>query len=182
MHTVDAIVMALILFASLGVAYSIAPSGGDVDERMAEQQLESDGEDLIEISAQNGTLEDSILYWDDSAGKWLNSGSNGEYVVPPDDHPLNTTISILENRGLSYGITVEYVGSSGQTEQTRMVHQGAPNADPVVISETITIQNEDNLVGPDSDTTVENSSSFYAPNAFDSSTYNIITIRVLIWK
>jgi hypothetical protein len=182
MYTLDGVFMALVLMSGLLVAMSHAPDGGDFDRQLSEMQQESDAQDLIAISAEKGSLKDATLYWDDSAGEWVNANSRGEYVTVSSSHPLSEILSILEDRGFAYGIIVEYLSPSGALNQIEMVNQGTPGSRAVSVSQTVTLQDDTNLYGPDSSMTVSDSSSFFAPDAFSGPTYNILTVHLVVWR
>lgn len=183
-YTMDAVLFSLVLLAGLSLAFvQISDGGEDISDQLSEQQLESDLESLVEIGQTSGALQRSTVYWDDSEGTWVGLSSKNSYSGIPNSHPLDGTFMPLERRNIEIGLTVEYVTSSGFTNQIRSVHPGSPSAQAVVHSETVVIKDDTNLAGPDSSMTVSDSSSFFAPDAYpNSDTYNTLTVYVIVWQ
>lgn len=182
--TIDAIFMALFLMAGLVITIAIAPDpGAEAEQDVEELQFQSEIDDLWAIAEARNNMTNSVLYWDDSAGAWANSGGSNFYTTLPPDHPLKEMTEVLDNRGMNYGITVEYLDQAGNTRQTRLVHQGTPGTEAVVASQSFEIEEGTKLVGPDDDTNVEDANTYFAPNAFpESETYNIFTVYLVVWQ
>lgn len=184
--TLDALIFAAILVAALGFAIASAPTQQtqSVAEDMAEAQLQTDAQDVLAVANGTGTLTDATVYWDDSAGRWAGSDSSGVYFRPPDGHPLETPLSqVFERNNIAYNIVIIYQTADGTTKTERVYYQGTPGAHAVSATNTVVLKDNTFLTGPDSDTTVSESSSFYAPDAFpESSKYNILQTRIIAWK
>jgi hypothetical protein len=182
MYAIDGLLMSLILMAALLLAFQMAPSQADIQEDISQQKTEQEFSSLFDIALAEGDLKNSVLYWDDTSGEWGNANYNGHYTSPPPSHPLSSTISELEKRGYAYSISLEYLDSTGNTQQHTLVTQGTPTSDGVVQSRTVTINDGDTLTGPGSNPPVSSSSSYFAPDAFpESDTYNIIRIVIIYW-
>jgi len=182
-YTIDALLMALLLIAGLGIAFQLAPSEAGISADLQEKQIQAEAGDILDISQADGSLVNATVYWDDAQGRWVNSGPSEQYVTVPDTHPINNHLDVLEERGFGYSLTVEYLTNSGFTDRVTLAHQGTPGSHAVATSRSITLHDNQSLFGPDDDMTVSGSSSFYAPDAFDeTSTYNIVTIHLVIWR
>lgn len=183
MYTIDGLLMSLVLLTGLVVAYQIAPSQAALEEDIDEQRLQTEFESLYDIAAAENNLKNATLYWDDSAGEWVGSNYDSHYTTPPPGHPLSSILSELEERGYAYSLQIEYLNSKGVSEQHTYFEQGTPTSDAIVLSETVGIQNNDSFVGPSSDTTPHESSTYFAPDAFkNSQRYNIFQIRLIVWR
>jgi hypothetical protein len=182
--TIDALFMALFLIGGLLLAFQFAPNpAAETESELAEMRFDSEIDDLVSIEHERGNLKESVLYWDDSTGEWANTGGDPYYTTLLGSHPLSEMAAALDDRGMNYGITVEYLDDSGATYQEELVNQGAPGSEATVASQTFRLQDDTNLVGPDSGKTVEQANTYFAPDAFPKSdTYNIITIYVVVWQ
>jgi hypothetical protein len=185
-YTLDAMLFAGLLIVAVVLAINAAPTQGsqDVAADRAEAQLQTNAQDVLAVANSTGRLKETTLYWDDSAGRWVDSGSSERYFKPPSDHPLETPLSkIFEQENIAYNIAVIYQTEDGSTETKRLYYQGTPGAHAVSAQYTTVLNDDTHLRGPDSDRTVSESSTFYAPDAFpESSKYNILQVRMIVWK
>lgn len=185
--TLDAIAMGAVMMVALMVAIQAAPAQNSeaVAENYNEAQLKQDGQDVLSSAHATGRLKDSTLYWDDSAGTWVDAGSDPSYVTPPVGHPMERLLKdVIQRDGISYNVEIQYRTVSGSYEDRSVVYQGTPGADAVAVaSSTIQLQDDTNLVGPDSDETVSSSSSFYAPDAYPTAQkYNVLRVYIVLWR
>lgn len=183
MYTIDAVLMALVLFAGLGVIFHVVPDRGSlIQEDFGENQMKSDANDVLSISEESGNLKDGLLYWDDSQGKFVNSGSDGTYVLVSSSHPLHESFRVLQDRGFGISLGVQYQTASGVVEQKSIIQQGTPGEESATVETTIVIEDDDTLVGPDSGTRVTDANTYFAPDASpESGTYNVLTVYLTIW-
>jgi len=67
-----------------------------------------------------------------------------------------------------------------------MVYRGAPSDNAVTATRTVTLHDDDELVtanGSDTGTTVDESGTFYAPDASPgTNVYNVIRVEVVVWR
>lgn len=184
--TLDSIVMSAALIFGLIYAAQIMVGNNTqtVAENLAEQQVQQDAEDLLRVSNATGGLRDSVTYWDESAGRWVGSGSKAFYTTPPPDHPIELGLTEgLRVHQISYNLEVLYQNPDGTSDVQRMYYQGTPGAHAVSSSFTMIVYDDTHLSGPDSRQTLRISSTYFAPDAFpNSEKYNVLQIRVIAWK
>ena len=184
--TLDAIVFATMLIAGLIIAAQAAPTQQPqrLAADMAETQMQADAADILAVANATGDLEDAAIYWNDDAGRFVDSGSDGYYLKPPDGHPLEVPLKeILERSNIAYNVDVVYQTASGTTETERMFYQGTPGAHAVTSSYTVVLYDDTSLVGPNSGETISEADNFYAPDAFPGGRkYNIVRVRMILWK
>jgi hypothetical protein len=184
--TLDAFLAAGLLLAGLAVAISAAPAQQRqvAAADMAEAQLQTDVQDILSVANSTGALEKTTTYWDDSAGQWVDSGSSGRYFKPPDGHPLETPLTnVLRRNNIAYNVAIIYQTPEGGTSTKRAFYQGTPGSHAVSAAYTVVLKDSTHLTGPDNSMTVNESSTFYAPDAFpDSSKYNIVQVRIIAWR
>ena len=184
--TLDAIIMAAALIFGLVTAAQIMVGNTTttVADDLTEQQVQQDASDLLEVSNATGDLKSAITYWDDSAGRWVDSGSKGFYTTSPGGHPLEVPLKdVFGENDISYNIDVVYQNPDGTSDTYRMYYQGTPGAHAVSASFTTIVYDDTNLSGPDSSETLSSSSTYFAPDAFPySQKYNILEVRIIAWK
>jgi hypothetical protein len=185
--TLDALAMGAIMIAAVLVAIQAAPiqETEAAAESFDEAQLRQDGRDILTAARETGRLRDAVLYWDDSAGTWAQAGGEQTYVTPPAGHPMKRLLrDLVQDDGISYNVEVQYRTVSGDYEDRLIVYQGTPGADAVVVeSGSIQLQDDTNLVGPDSGETVSSSSSYFAPDAYPpSQKYNVLRVNIVLWR
>ena len=184
--TLDAIVFAAMLIAGLIIAAQAAPTQQPqrLAADMAESQMQADAADILAVANATGDLEDATIYWNDDIGHFVNSGSNGYYLKPPDGHPLEVPLKeVLQRSNIAYNVDVVYQTPSGTTETERMFYQGTPGSHAVTASYTVVLYDDTFLVGPDSAETLSEADNFYAPDVFPGSRkYNIVRVRIILWR
>jgi hypothetical protein len=185
--TLDALAMGAIMIGALVIAMQAAPTQADqsIVQDYSQAQLQQDGNDILTAASATGDLKNTTLYWDDSESTWVDAGGQSTYISPPLGHPMDRELrQIFQQDGISYNVEVQYQTVSGAYEDERIVYQGTPGQHAVVVSShLISIQDDTSLAGPDAGTTVSESSSFYAPDAFPaSSKYNELRVYIVLWR
>ena len=184
--TFDALLMLALMVAGIVYATQLLPvhDSRAVVTDFAEAQLEQDASDLLAVSAATTDLLNATVYWNDSAGNWVHADSSGVYTRVPPGHPLEVPFSsVFDRRAIGNNVEVEYRTLVGESSVHRMVYQGTPGAHGVSVASTVVIYDDTHLVNQDDNTTVENTTSFYAPDVFpDSRKYNVVRVRIVAWR
>jgi hypothetical protein len=179
--------MGVVMLMAVLIAIQAAPTQGSeaLAQNYNEAQLKQDAQDVLSAAGETGRLKDATLYWDDAEGTWVDAGGDQTYVSPPSGHPMERVLKDMVQRdGISYNMVIEYRTVSGSYEDRPVVYQGTPGANGVAVaSSTIQLQDDTNLVGPDSSETVSSSSSFYAPDAYPAAQkYNVLRVYIVLWR
>lgn len=183
-HTLSAIGFLVAIVAGIVVSIQAVP----LDEKRAtaadfeEAQVSEKARDVFAVANATGDLQQSVVYWNDSAGQWIESGSSGYYTHPPSGNPLETPLQrLLRNDGIGYIIDVRYQAGNGTTSRERMVYQGTPGTHAVTATHSVLLYDDTELASDD--TTLSEAESFYAPDVFpDSPKYNVVQVRIIAWK
>jgi hypothetical protein len=186
MMTLGAVVASLLLMAGLLYAMSVTPSTAEREtvDQLNTKQHEERVSDFVQVGKETGAFRAAILSWDDSSGNWKGNPSSGYHTRLPSSYELQTPLeSVFESQGIAYNIEIEYVTSGGGTSVRRLVYQGTPGPDAAYATTTVTLSDDDSLVGPSSGQTVSSSSSYFAPDASpDGNTYNTVRVVVIAWQ
>jgi len=200
----------LFLFVLLGgvvIAGGSIPTEESPTE-FSDVQREQLATDLLSVASGTDSLSRSVRYWNASGGRWIDAqgGANDTWYTTlrtTPSHPLWSPIDAgIENRQLGYNVEISYrTGVNETRESLRVVYQGPPGPDAVSATRSVVLSDDDApVVGPTSndgdpctleelgdDSTTGSSGcqsgSFFAPDAAPgSSRYNVIDIRVTVWR
>ncbi len=191
----------LLLLAALVVVASVLPLGTQQAEaELAQTQLQQAGDDVLDLAAAQGNLTAAVLYWNTSAGAFVDAEANltGEphYVTfdGAGDHPLAALLNdTLGERSMAYNIHIEYETEADVTERRPVVYQGPPGGDSVTASTTVLLRTDDVPRASARNCTLaelDNSSAcgsevFYAPDTTGvtaTSRYTTVQIQIELWR
>lgn len=189
-HTVEAFIAALLLISGLLFAMqatAVTPLSASTSNQHIENQQRAVAHDLLSTAAEDGTLAETVRYWNTSdGGGFHNSSAAGYYTSANSEtaflEALNRT---LDSQRIAYNVRVRAHNTSGNEPRVRtqrLVHMGQPSDNAVTASRTVTVYDTDRLTGED-DCRLVDCSSFYAPNAdADSQLYNRLEVRITTWR
>jgi len=187
-HTVEAFIAALLLISGLLFAMqatAVTPLSASTSNQHIENQQRSMAHDLLSTAAADGTLQEAVLYWNDSRGAFQDSGEAGYYTSAGSQNDfLDSLNRTLGERRIAYNVRVRVHNTSGEPSvRTRtMVQMGQPSDNAVTASRTVTLAETDRLTGENNCQLVE-CASFYASNADgDSQLYNRVEVRITTWR
>ena len=195
-HTVEAFIAALLLISGLLFAMqatAVTPLSASTSNQHIENQQRAVAHDLLATAADDGSLEEAVLYWNASdggfqdspdAGYYTNAGSQNEFL-----ESLNHT---LRERRIAYNVRIRYHNTTGDEPRVRtqrMVEMGQPSDNAVTASRTVTLSEQHRLTGDDDSTLAEvtnsEGKSFYAPDADpepEGQLYNRLEVRITTWR
>jgi hypothetical protein len=189
------LILAAVLFALQATIFTPTASGSTSKE--TKLTLERQAQDVLvtTATAEEQDLSFYVRYWDlnrltfaGATNPDVGYGSTGP-PGPLGDRLYNT----LGRDGHSYNIEVTYqTDNPNVTDSVTMVHQGKPPSSAIVATYTITLYDGQILTGPDTGraqlssftaTDTSTDSSYYpipdvAPN---SSVYNVVEVRLIVW-
>lgn len=187
-HTVEAFIAALLLISGLLFAMqatAVTPLSASTSNQHIENQQRALAGDLLSTAAEDGSLTDTISYWNESDGSFQDSPETGYYTDSGSQtaflEALNRT---LAERRIAYNVRLRYHNTAGtpSVKTKRLVELGRPSDNAVTASRTVTLYDDDRLTG-ESDCELQNCSSFYAPNVdADSPVYNRVEVRITTWR
>jgi hypothetical protein len=195
-HTLEAFVAAILLVSGLTFAIqatAVTPLSASTSNQHIENQQRATATDALETSVANGDLRETLLYWD-PGNATADPGFAGtseersyyEGAVPPTAFGDALERAFLDGR-IAFNVRVRYdVG--GSSSQQRLVFMGTPSDNAVTASRAITVTNDTTLTAPGSenrtlaDVADDPDASFYAPGVGDGPTYNVLEVRVVVWR
>jgi len=193
-HTVEAFIAALLLVSGLLFAMqatAVTPLSASTSNQHIENQQRALTGDLLSTAAEDGTLQEAVLYWNASRGAFQDSPDQGYYT---DSGSQNTFLSRLDDtlaeRRIAYNIRLRVHNTTGTPSRrtVSMVEMGRPSDNAVTASRTVTLYNTTLLTGGDkqslADVETDPDASFYAPDADPDSEllYNRVEVRVTTWR
>jgi len=189
-HTLEGVVAALLVLTSVVLALqmtAVTPLTASTANQHVQSQERAAARGVLEATS-GASLRRTVRYWDPSQGSLPNAGSGGYYVGtgPTNLEPLRRLNETFAGRGVSYNVRLVYFdGPNGQRRTRRFLYSGAPTVNAVEVTRTVTLYDDDRLVGPGgpTGTTLENASSYVVPDAAPNSTlYNTVTVEVVVWR
>lgn len=193
--TLEAVVAAILLLGSVAFALqavaitSNTASAGDTEIESHHRGL---AEGVINAAVENGSLQRTLLYWDEDAGGFYNADADGHYVSRLPPTPDGTAFGdALErrfgDRQVRYNVNLYYRNAAGDRERQRLVESGTPSESAVRVVETVTLYDDTALVaenGTARETTLADAEAdFYAPNVDgDGPLYTVVHVEVVLWR
>ncbi|WP_302083365.1 DUF7288 family protein [Salinibaculum rarum] len=215
--TLEAVLAILVLFSALTFTIDALPASeqGSQDEFM-QSQLTQSGRDVLSSSFATGDLADSLLYWDatvdsdegpDEDGRFINSSKAGpsseHYTVVQESYgfPLYPALNeVVTSENIAYNMIAFYETGGGGTNTQRVVYQGVPGEDAVIVTKTVTLYDSDvpaetytsddgdgctlgELASDSNGCDQGSGSDYFAPDAEPGNArYNTIKIRLVLWR
>lgn len=195
-HTLEAFVAAILLVSGLTFAIqatAVTPLSASTSNQHIENQQRAAATDVLETSVANGDLRETVLYWDPgnaTADPRFAGTADGvsyyEGTVPPTALGDTLDRAFLDGR-IAFNVGVRYdVGESSAHQ--RLVFMGTPSDNAVTATRAITVANDTNLTAPGSENrtlatvAADPDAAFYAPGVGNGPTYNVLEVRVVVWR
>lgn len=187
-YALEGFVAASILIGALLVAAQVSAPGTlstQGADRFAQEQRAAEVDTLLTAADANGTLDDTLRYWNNTSDEFHNT--SGPYLTggPPTvlGGRLNET---LADRGIAFDLSV-YHNRNGTDRRVKtvIVDQGTPGDDASVATRTVTLYDDDELLSNTSEptgTTLVEADGFYAEDAAASNVYNVLEVEVVAWR
>lgn len=198
--TLEVLIGVIIMLAAVAFALqavSISSNTASIADSELRGQQAGFAEGVLERHAENGTLTATLLYWNETEGRFIDSDVDEGYYVSPSPNTSfgNTSLGVslegvLDDPQIRYNINLYYKTDPDGDERDfqRLVESGTPSNDAVRIVETLTLANDTRLVDRNEtarDVTLGelDEDEFYAPNVADErELYNVIRVEVVLWQ
>ena len=189
-HTLEAFLAALLIVGALlfaTQATAVTPLSASTANQHIENQHESVAEDLLRLTANDGSLQEAMLYWNVSDGQFDGAPENmSAYTgTPPDGNPLNDSLRAAFGTGeLAYNIELRHHTADGDDAVQPMFEMGSPSDHAVTATRTVNLYETDTLTSTEYEgeqlTEVED---FWAENVDeDAALYNSVEVRITVWR
>lgn len=191
-HTMEAVAASLILLGGLVFALQstvVTPLTDSTASQHVENQLSAEAEGLLEAAAEDGSLKETTLYWNNSGECFHDAEVCGSYGYTDGGPPTSFGESLNEtfrDRNVAFNVNVMYLSQGGAISSEEMVRSGHPSDHAVTVRQTVTLTDDDRLIdrdGEKKDLQLEDADGFYAPNrAVNDSVYNVVQVEVVLWR
>jgi len=189
--SLEGIVAGIILLSAVGFALqvtAVTPLSPSTSSQHVENQIQSTSEGALDSAAERGVLADSVLYWNDSVGRFHDASPDAEHYqgLPSDGLAISDTLNrTFADRNVAYNLRIRYHTDEG-LETQQFIEQGRASDHAVTASRTLVVHESDPLVEADGTKGArlgDSGTSFYAPNLdTDESLYNVLHVEVVAWR
>lgn len=193
-HTVEAFAAAVLIIGGLifaTQATAVTPLSASTSNQHIENQQKATIEGLLATSAENGTLQEAVLYWNatrNDGGAFAGTPETGVYANgPPNDFgaALNAT---LFDRRIAFNVVVHYPNGNGSIDTEEMVRMGEPSSNAVSATRSIGLYDGSQISTKEDDRTLaevdaDPDAAFYASDTSpDTQLYTVVEVEVIAWQ
>ncbi|WP_254543641.1 DUF7288 family protein [Halomarina pelagica] len=191
-HTLEAVVAGVVVVAGLVYALqvtAVTPLSASTSSQHIENQQTAVVEGVLAASVADGSLERTLLAWDDANERFYGTAGDRAYFVTdlPDTAFGDRLYRTFEARGVAVNVVVRYRTPSGSGTQ-RVIYRGKPSDNAVTVVRPLTLFDGDELRfenGTATGTTVSGATPFYVEAAVadgSSVAYKVVTVEVTVWR
>ncbi|TGC07296.1 DUF7288 family protein [Methanolobus halotolerans] len=188
MHTLEAIMAAMIMFAIIVFtvqATSLTPLTSSTANAHIEAQLQTMGQDMLNALSYSAYGNDSdlktdILNWDGEQYVW--NGTAYRTVRSPTYELQSSSLArtlefIAVRRGIAHNVHFSWVNEEGIAVSHRYIYNGDPSNNAVMISKKVQLSDADvdKTTGFEAQTGVPDASN-------ETDFYNIINVKMTLWR
>jgi hypothetical protein len=185
-HTIEAFAAAVLVVGGLifaTQATAVTPLSASTSNQHIENQQAATIEGLLATAAENGTLTEAVLYWNESRGTFQDAPDGGVHAEGPPISFGAALNELLLDRRIAFNVNVRYPDGSGETAAEPMVRMGEPSNNAVSATRSVGLYNRSTLsTGTDAPTLETAGSDFYAPNIADGQLYTVVEVEVIAWR
>lgn len=188
-HTLEAIVASLVLLTGLIFALqmtAVTPLSASTSSQHIENQQAAVADGLLTAEAENGTITETLLYWNASRERFYGASRLGYTSGGPPTAfgaQLNRT---FQGRNVAFNVNLQYIRPNGDRQSFQLVHLGQPSDHASVATQLITLYDEDRIRNADGTVSGQRleSTDYFAPDVDgnDSRVYNVIEVEVVVWR
>jgi len=165
-------IMMILLIVFIVQASPLTPLTSSASHQQVESQIETSGNDLLIVldyvpeGETNSPLKGALI-------DWTGVEFNGQSSTYPDS--VSDLTSVLNRAlladGTAYNLVVAYLDENEEWETRAMLWNGRPSDNAVLVSRKVVIHDEDAI-----------SASFIPDLSTNSSFYNILDVRLTLWR
>jgi len=193
-HTLEAVVGAILLLTAVSFALQITivtPLSASTSSQHIEGQQRATAQGVLASAAEEGALEDAVLYWNETGGNFHNATTRDYYTNGPPDNRFGDMLArAFDQNGIAYNVYV--TSNEPETTNTRrkpLIFQGTPSDNAVSASRTVVLHEDDRLLDTDESptgTTLNQSASFDGfvtdADGVTDGIYNVVRVEVVVWR
>jgi hypothetical protein len=188
-HTLEAVSAAVVLLASLVFALQITavtPLTASTASQHIENQQSGVAGGLLDNAAQNGTLKPTVLFWNNSSRRYNGSRTDENvYTLGGPNTRFGETLNeTFLDRGIAFNMEILFMEPS-QLRTWPVIDLGTPSDNAVTVTRTVTLYDHDELYyanGTRTGTRLNESTFFAEDSAPNSIVYNVVRVRLTVWR
>ena len=186
MHTLEGVAAATIMLLVIVYAMdatTLTPVSSSTASVHMVTELQTLGQDILSAldyaePGYNSKLKNDIMTWDGTEYTWngtkyVDSG-NATNILPNNlTQILNAS---LVSRGIAHNVEINFLRDNGTSldhDNWKMIYNGDPSNNAVIISRKIVLQNSD--FNPDANYPVEDID-------FSTNLFNIVDVKLILWR
>ena len=194
-HTLEAVVGAVLLLTAIAFALQVTvvtPLSASTSSQHIEGQQRAVAQGVLASAAEEGALQEAVLYWNETTQSFHNVSSRGFYTGEPPNNRLGDMLErAFSEEGIAYNVYVSYQSGTGAINEREMILQGTPSDNAVSATRTIALRNDDKLVNSDGSLngTTVSEAEIYIKNGPASiagseghGLYNVVRVEVVAWR
>lgn len=188
--TLEAVSAGVILLASVLFALqvtAVTPLTASTSSQHIENQQDATAEGVLAGAVENGSLVETLLYWNETGQVHWDSSFRGTYSVggPPTDFGGTLNRTFLD-RGIAFNLNVYYLQGDDRRRH-RIVDFGVPSDNAVTAFRLVTLWDDDVLYARDgapTDVTLSATDDYFVDRdtAPDSPVYAVVRVEVVVWR
>ncbi|XVH33011.1 DUF7288 family protein [Haloferacaceae archaeon DSL9] len=178
------LVLSSVVFALQATA--VTPLSGSTSSQHIETQQARTAESLLAAEAANGTVKDTVRYWNPSAGRFHDAGRRGyQHGGPPTAFGAALDETFLD-RGVAFNVNLYAVAADGtrNAAPVRLVYLGEPSDHASAATTRVALFDDDRLLEPDGSEgdRVADANYFAADIDPDGPLYTVVEVEVIAWR
>jgi hypothetical protein len=188
-HTLEAFAAATILLASIVFALqvtAVTPLTASTSSQHIENQQEAVATGVLAAASQNETLKPTLLYVNESTGRFHGNTFDGTYVSGGPPTTLGATLNeTFLDRGIAFNLYVHFQTSERTLRRQTVVRMGGPSDNAISARWLVTLYDDDVLYAADGSRTDErlvDTDNFYATDDHPGPVYNVVEVEVVVWR
>jgi hypothetical protein len=190
-HTLEAFAAAILIVAGLTFALqatAVTPLSASTSNQHLENQQRAVADDLLETSAANGDLRETVLRWDPEAETFTDSRSPSYFTGGGPPTPFGAALNeSFGDRRIAFNVHIRH-GPDNEGETT-LVSMGSPSDNAVTATRTVVLTDDANLTAPGYENTTlraladgTKAGEFYAADAAPGAVYDRLEVRIVVWQ
>ncbi|AUX07956.1 hypothetical protein AArcSl_0301 [Halalkaliarchaeum desulfuricum] len=189
-HTLEAVTAALLVLSAVVFALqvtAVTPLTGSTSSQHIENQQTEVAEGLLAAEDRQGTISETLRYWNESNERFHGAQSDGYTSGGPPTafgEALNETFL---DRGIAFNVHVRYVRDDGSRGSEQVVDLGEPSDHATTATRLVSLYNSDPLIDADATengTATVGDGVLYVEHDVSPETdlFSVVEVEVVVWR
>lgn len=161
---------------------AVTPLSASTSNEYVENQQGAMAEGVLAVAAEDGSLKQAVLMWNETAGRFQGTDSDGFYksATPPPNALIAHLSDAFSDEGVAFNVYVKY-REGDNTRPKRMFYQGEPSDSAMTAARTVTLYDTDRL-SPSSTPLDQSATYFVSDRGANNPLYSVVKIEVVVWR